>query len=317
MHDVSVVVCTHDASRRRYLSAVLASLERLPVPAREVIVVVDHNEPLYADLVRELPGVSVVQNSNERGLGGARNSGWQHATGAIVAFIDDDVVVTEGWLDGLLDAYDDNVAGVGGRIEPLWEAPRPAWFPGEFLWVVGCSYTGLPEERTPVRNMFGCNMSFRRTHLEALGGFRLGYGCDETELCIRLRQRWPEQRVVYTPEALIHHVVPASRTRFRYFSSRCFFEGGSKAVVAALVGRDGLASETRYTRVTLPRGVARGLADVATRRRPGGLARSGAIVSGLATTAAGYAVGRLSLDRQARRRGWVHEGVRTAAGADP
>jgi GT2 family glycosyltransferase len=118
--------------------------------------------------------------------------------------------------------------GLGGARN----TERPSWFPPEFDWVVGCSYSGMPETPKDVRNMFGCNMSFRRELVRELGGFRLGYGCDETELCIRLRQRWPEKRVLYLPEARVFHRVPASRTRFRRFISRCYFEGGSKAVVS-------------------------------------------------------------------------------------
>ena len=35
---------------------------------------------------------------------------------------------------------------MGGRVDPDWEGgARPRWFPAEFGWVVGCSYTGQPE----------------------------------------------------------------------------------------------------------------------------------------------------------------------------
>jgi glucosyl-dolichyl phosphate glucuronosyltransferase len=153
--------------------------------------------------------------------------------------------------------------------------------------------------------MFGCNMSFRRDLLRELGGFRLGYGCDETELCIRLRQRWPEKTVLYVPEASVLHRVPASRTRFRRYLSRCYFEGGSKAVVSRLVGTgDGLASEREYVRRILPAGIRRGLTEAVGRGHVSGAARAAAIVAGLASTAAGYAAAGLAIDKAARRRGW-------------
>jgi hypothetical protein len=157
-------------------------------------------------------------------------------------------------------------------------------------------------------------MSFRRDVLEALGGFRLGYGCDETEFCIRLRQRWPERKVVYVPEARIFHHVPESRTGFRRFLSRCYFEGGSKAVVAWLVGHsDALASERRYARQIVPRGVWRGLADFVRRGDVHGLARAVALLAGLASAAAGYVGARLTMTHAAERRGWSRELPVTAA----
>ena len=110
----------------------------------------------------------------------------------------------------------------------LYGRRRPAWFPAEFDWVIGCSYVGLPGTTQEVRNLFGCNMSFLRELLDRLGGFRLGYGCDETELCIRLGQHWPEKRLLYVPEARVFHHVPQSRSGFPRFVSRCYFEGGSR-----------------------------------------------------------------------------------------
>ena len=64
-----------------------------------------------------------------------------------------------------------DVIGVGGHVTPNWRAPRPSWFPEEFLWVVGCSYAGLPETQAEVRNPIGANMAFRRSVFARSGGF--------------------------------------------------------------------------------------------------------------------------------------------------
>jgi glycosyltransferase involved in cell wall biosynthesis len=306
--EVSVVVCAHDEDRWEQISHALSSLERQTVAPREVIVVVDGNERLGERLRSEL-GARAIPNTLAPGLGGARNSGLAAASGAVVAFLDDDAVASPQWVERLAAPYaDERVAAVGGSAEPVWEGDRPAWFPPEFDWVVGCSYLGMPERAQPVRNLFGCNMSFRRRLLEELGGFRLGYGCDETELCIRLAQRWPDKQILYLPEAKILHHVPADRVRLLRFLRRCYFEGGSKAVVAKLVGADrGLATERRYALAVLPRGVLRGVAVCLRRGEMAGLARAAAIVAGLAATTAGYLAARLSIAEAARRRGWSGE----------
>ena len=86
----------------------------------------------------------------------------------------------------------------------------------------------------------------------------------------------------------------SQRERFGYFRTRCFSEGLSKAQVTRSVGvADGLSAERRYARVTLRRGATRGLRD-AVRGDLAGLARSGAIASGLLFTTAGFALGTLA-----------------------
>jgi len=306
MDQLSVVICTHDSRRWEDLQAAVGSLSGQTLRPREVIVVVDHNPDLQRRAARTLDGTIVISNREPRGLGGARNSGVAAASGDIVAFLDDDTIATPEWVRLLTDQYiDECVAGAGGSAEPVWETDRPAWFPNEFDWVVGCSYLGMPARTTDVRNFFGCNMSFRRDLLTALGGFRLGYGCDETELCIRLRKRWPNMRLVYVPQARVYHSVTADRTRLRRFISRCYFEGGSKAVVSKIAGaRAGLSTEYGYTRTVLPEGVRRGVTDALRRRDPYGLARAAVIVAGFLSTASGYVVGNMRPREAARRRGW-------------
>jgi hypothetical protein len=187
----------------------------------------------------------------------------------------------------------------------MWLGSHPAWFPEEFYWVVGCTYLGMPNASAPVRNLLGCNMSFRREVFATLGGFRLGYGCDETELCIRLHQQWPQKVLLYNPQAKVAHKVPADRAKWAYFRSRCYFEGRSKAVVSWLVGSQaGLASERIYTLRTLPKGVLRGLADTVLHSDKAGFVRSFYIVAGLVVTTTGYVTGKMSVLDAARERGW-------------
>jgi hypothetical protein len=229
-----------------------------------------------------------------------------------VAFLDDDAVAAPDWLSLLRAEYHDGVVvGVGGAAIPAWDSARPRWFPAEFDWVVGCSYRGLPMTISPVRNLLGCNMSFRREAFDAAGGFdtsigRVGrrpVGGEETEFCIRVANRMPGRLVMYQPAAVVRHRVRDDRATWRYFRSRCYAEGLSKARVTALAGTSsGLASERRHAAVTLPRGIARNLAAVGRPPRAQGPLRAGAIVAGLGFTVAGYMVGRTAAWRDQRAR---------------
>jgi glucosyl-dolichyl phosphate glucuronosyltransferase len=304
--DASVIICAFTEERWEALAAAVASLRRQTRPPREIILVIDHNAALLERARADIPDSIVIENVEPRGLSGARNSGIAIAQGAFIAYLDDDATAEPDWLERLARCCEDpNVLGAGGTVEPLWLAKRPAWFPREFSWVVGCSYLPVPGEADlpypiEVRNPFGGCTCYRRELFETVGGFTNGIGrargrplgCEETELCIRAHQRWPHKVFLYEPLARIHHCVPPQRATWRYFRARCYAEGLSKAAVTRSVGaKDGLASERSYTLRILPRGVIRGLADGILRRDPTGFLRSGAIVVGLLTTAAGYVVG--------------------------
>src|SRR5262249_34398690 len=148
------------------------------------------------------------------------------------------------WIENLTECYANSyVAGICGKIEPLWLQARPAWFPDEFGWVVGCTYQGMPTEKAAVRNMIGANMSVQRQILISVGGFRESFGWnrkdrarsvfkwfqhhvgdEETEFCIRVTQQRPDSIWLYTPKAVIQHRVPAQRASWAYFLLRCYHE---------------------------------------------------------------------------------------------
>ena len=325
-HDISVIICAYTQERWSDLVAAVESVRQQTLSPREIIVVVDHNPSLLKRVREHIAGVLAIENREVKGLSGARNSGVTIAQGAVIAFLDDDAIAEANWLEHLAACYTDpHVLGAGGRIEPLWPGTRPSWFPDEFNWVVGCTYPGMPTEKTAVRNVIGANMSVRRHTLMGVGGFRAAFGCnhnatekdltfiglkwlqhhagdEETEFCLRATRQWPGAVWLYTPLATIQHRVSVQRTRWKYFLWRCYDEGLGKSTIVGLHGiRAGLSSERTYTVKTLPLGVVRGLTDALYHRDLTGLARAGAIVVGLTLTIAGYLLGSIFL-RAARSR---------------
>jgi glycosyltransferase involved in cell wall biosynthesis/GT2 family glycosyltransferase len=304
MLKVSVVICAYTEDRWLNLVEAIEALQRQTHAPHEVVIIIDHNPSLWERVNSQFPHCIVLENDRAPGLSGARNSGVAAADGEIIAFLDDDAVPAANWLEQLCSCYTDaDVMGVGGAIQPAWQTGRPAWFPSEFEWVVGCTYRGMPNTVSPVRNLIGANMSFRREIFQQIDGFssevgRIGNipaGCEETELCIRARQHWPRKRLLYNPEARVSHFVPASRGQFKYFRARCYREGLSKATVSRLVGpKDGLSSERRYMLQTLPRGILDSTKRAILRQDWAGLGQAAAIVAGVTVTTVGYLGGRLA-----------------------
>lgn len=299
---VSVIVCAYTMDRWALLERALRSVLSQTLQPHEVLLIVDHCPQLLARATAVGGRVRVLASLGPPGLSSARNTGVGAARGEVVVFLDDDASAALDWLEHLVRPYADrHVAAVGGRVIAEWAKGKPAWFPEEFNWVVGCSYVGQPTDVSPVRNPIGANMSFRRDAVVSVGGFsscvgRVGarpWGCEETELSIRVTRQLPGSSILLEPRAVVHHHVPAGRSRWGYFCQRCWAEGVSKAFVSRLAGpRSALASERSYALRTLPRGAARGLGDAVRRGDPSGLGRSLAITAGLAVTTAGYLAGR-------------------------
>lgn len=305
---VSVVICAYTLERWQDLECAVRSALEQTLPPLEVTVVVDNNPELLAKAQAVLDGIRVVANRHGPGLSGARNTGADVSSGSILAFLDDDGIASSRWLSEHVAGYRDaNVLGVGGDVTPIWRSPAPAWLPQEFYWVIGCTYTGMPVEVSPIRNPIGANMSIRADVFAGAGGFQQELGrlesggkattgtADETEFCIRASAKYPSGRWMYQPEASIGHVVTERRTTWRYFIERCRLEGGSKALLVGLRGQSsGLASERKYVTRVLPRGVLREL-RAAVRGDHHALRRAGAICAGLAITAATYVRARAEM----------------------
>ena len=318
----AVVVCAYTLERWSDLTdAVRSAAGQDPAP-RTVLLVVDHNDELLERARRELlpavPQLRITPNTRRQGLSGARNTALEQLDEDVIVFLDDDARAADGWLAELLRPYArESVVAVGGAAVPRWSGQgRPATLPagagdawGELDWVVGCTYAGQPTEERGVRNLMGSNMSFRREPLVASGGFdeglgRIGktpLGCEETELCIRIRNQRPGAEIVFRPQAVVAHRVSLDRRTWRYLLHRAYAEGVSKAAVAGLVGSDqALETERAYATRVLPSGLAR---QAVRSVRGGGESRGDAgqgalaIVAVLATTATGYLRGRAARGR--------------------
>ncbi len=305
---VSVIICAYTDKRWQPLVEAIEGARAQTRPAEQVVVVIDHNDDLLARVRERFTplGVIVTANPGQRGISGARNHGVAESSGEIVVFLDDDATPYPDWLAHLTKHYaDPGIYGVGGGLVARWETgQQPRWIPQEFYWTLSCNYRGLPTTQAPVRNLIGGNMSVRRSAFVALGGLQNGLGrlgtiplgCEDTEFCIRLRRHYPAAILLHEPDALVSHLATATRTRPRYFLTRCWDEGRSKAIVARLVGTTaGLASERYYTFFILPTGILLHLGAVVRHGDIAGVGRAAMIVAGLALTTGGYLRGRLSM----------------------
>ena len=181
---ISVVVCVHNGART--LGDCLGGLERLDYPDYEVIVVDDGSTDDTA-AIAQAHAVRVISTGANVGLSNARNLGLGVATGEIVAYIDDDAHPDPHWLQYLAWTFQNSAhAAVGGpNLPPPGDGPIAdcvANAPGGPIHIL------LDDEEA--EHIPGCNMAFRRTALEAVGGFdpRFRIAGDDVDLCWRLQE---------------------------------------------------------------------------------------------------------------------------------
>ncbi len=249
--DLSVIISTFN--RARDLDATLASLSSLTTRRVWELIVVDNNSTdgtraVVDGWVDKFPVPLRYLFEMRQGRSPALNAGITAARGDVIVTTDDDVRVDADWLDRTADGLHHlGCDYVGGRVLPIWEAPRPAWLPnhGGKHWAVIAllDYGDRPIEfgaRVPL----GVNMAFRREAFDRAGlfdpdtGRKAGtlLGQEVREWCIRARAAGV--RGCYLPEMSVRHIIPASRLTKRYYRRWFYWRGISRARLYARAGLD-------------------------------------------------------------------------------
>jgi glycosyltransferase involved in cell wall biosynthesis len=237
---VTVALCTHNHAER--LPRTLEALGRLRQPDGlwELVIVDNGSTDHTADVLRQTTwrptGVRVrVEREEQIGLSNARNRAIDVANGEYLLFIDDDETPDPEWLAAHTrmalalkpDAF-------GGPIDVLFlDGVRPAWLQDDLLGFVGRLDYGR-EHRwliAPDTPIFGGNFGFKRTVFEKIGRFdtalgrrgAVNVGGEDIEIYERLRRAGC--RVLWVPDALIHHRIQATKLRRGYFLDLHFQHG--------------------------------------------------------------------------------------------
>ena len=213
----------------------------------ELVVIVDGTPDVYDKILEDYDNhedMIISCNDENVGLLQSRNRGAELATGDVVAFIDDDAIADEEWIERLVDAYENqNAIATGGKMTPEWIAGKPSFLPEEFYWLIGVTHRGFADGAGEVRNTFGSNISFRTNLFEELGGFNVNIGGrkgdknlqgGETELCARMRTEY-DKGIWYVPEAEVAHKVFQYRTKVGWLLDRAFWQGYSKRAMETLL----------------------------------------------------------------------------------
>ncbi|MCP4404618.1 MAG: glycosyltransferase family 2 protein [bacterium] len=239
---LSVIMCTFN--RASYLRKALQSLLRQSLPPESFeILVVDNasTDETRQMLAKEFSSTINLRSLHEPTLGvsRARNTGWRHAQGKYVAYLDDDALASPDWCCKILNAfraYDSKIACIGGKIELIWEAPCPDWVSATMQNYFSVPHwSSTPKNLVPGEWLSSCNLAFPKHLLEKTEGFKtyldrrgnslLSMG--EIVLQRELQQRG--YQCIYDQHILVRHHVPAHQLTKKWFLRRAWWNGISVA----------------------------------------------------------------------------------------
>jgi glycosyltransferase involved in cell wall biosynthesis len=213
---VSIIICTYN--RRNLLERALDYLHYQTCPQFEVLVVDGPSDDGTKELLLGYEGRIKILHNPEKNLSKSRNLGIENAAGDIVAFIDDDAIPLDDWVETILNEYNSRSLSTAGLGGPVYFAGRLRYQSedigldknAEARVNIGSSEIG---KNGLFRSLLGTNSTFTRAAISAIGGFdeQYDYFLDESDLCWRLQNA--NHLVAYTDRLLLRHEFAESANR--------------------------------------------------------------------------------------------------------
>ncbi len=225
--DIDIGICTF---RRPQVADTLRSLAKLtgqPEWNLKIIVADNDDKPDAKTLIDDTAlqtGLCVVYvHAPARNISIARNACLVEATAPLLAFIDDDEVVTPGWLSALLETLTRTGAdAVLGPVRALYDVDCPTWMQrGDF-------HSTFPvEAKGEIITGYTCNILFRRDAMPFQGlRFRESLGRSGGEDTVFFSNAYKKgARITYAPGAVVNEAVSPDRQSFAWLARRRFRAG--------------------------------------------------------------------------------------------
>lgn len=172
----------------------------------------DDTESYFAELSRRYDNVKIISNTRNLGYGAANNQGIKAAAGSYILFLNNDVVVTGGWLSRMLAVGEScgEVGVIGPRsnavsgVQVITGAPyQTIREMHEYARERAAGYDGRGFETDRV---VGFCMLVKKEVIDNIGGFDLRFGLgnyEDDDLC--LRARVAGYKIWVCDDVFIHH----------------------------------------------------------------------------------------------------------------
>ncbi len=238
---VSIIICTYN--RSALLKNCILSLYQQDGSQEDYdIIVIDNNSSdNTADIVAELlsnhPHIRYIKEERQ-GLSYARNRGCVESDSEYLVYLDDDSIAPKAYIASLISVigiYSPDI--IGGPVYPFYTSKKPLWFKDEYEIRKYADESGFSTDCS----VSGGNFIIRKAVLEKLGMFDPSYGIvgkrlrlsEERKVLETYRSTFAatEQKVFYSLECGIQHLVPEYKMKVGYFLKRSFLAGRGLAKI--------------------------------------------------------------------------------------
>ena len=228
---ISVIICSYN--REDYIINAIESLfyQTQPYTDYEVIVVdnnsLDNTAQLCKDYISVHAGYHIVYiTETQQGASFARNTGAAVARGELLAFMDDDAIADNDFIERILRFFRQypNATGLGGRIIPKYIPEEPRWMSHYVASLVGnFQYSDKLEIFKAGKYPLESNMVVHKKDFDLVGGFNtalpgvkgtLRIGGEGKDFFLKLQARGAV--IYYDPLLRVQHVVEVKKLTREY-----------------------------------------------------------------------------------------------------
>jgi GT2 family glycosyltransferase len=201
-----------------YTKRCLESIERCTAAPYELIVVDNGSSDGTREFLQTVKG-RVITNEKNLGCARAWNQGIRASRGEVVGILNNDIVVTPGWLEGLLAFMRETGHGL---VSPSAREGRLDYDLDEYArgFVRDCAGAARQGD------MYGACMLIRRDVIERVGQFDEGFlygGCEDIDFWWRMKQAG--YSVGMTGSVLIHHFGMVTQDAVKSKETRAHVKG--------------------------------------------------------------------------------------------
>lgn len=243
---ISVVICTYN--RIDLLIRTLNALSIQTISPFEIIVVDNNSSDKTKDIVQQF-----IKTTNQRliylfepkqGATIARNAGGFLAKGNVIAFLDDDVIPKEDYIENLIKAFSEKELDyIGGGIELEYLVPKPDWLDDRLAGILAyCDYGNniiefpCQGKKYPI----SANIAIKKEIFEAVNGFlqnELNYKwskpCND-DILFGTKVHKAGYKLTYLPNITVKHLIPKERLTVDYFKA-CFYFYGVADIIHQII----------------------------------------------------------------------------------